>query len=147
MEIIECGFDYIDIDNIRLLPDRGNENNVYFCDGKHTYHFSSSKNTLYMLFDDVELLDTIEVPILDDPYSYLLNLKEQINMNVVVTKKPQICLRLYSSKSDGSNKRQYRASCYQWRWFNQASAGGKIGNTASSQNKIAVFIAEKLEKT
>ena len=47
MEIVECGFDYIDIEAIQLIPDRGKENNVYFTDGKHTYHFSSSKNTLF----------------------------------------------------------------------------------------------------
>lgn len=119
MEILECGFDYIDIDAIQLLPDRGKENNVYFTDGKHTYHFSSSKNTLYMLFEDVECLDKFEVPILEDPYSYLLELKEQMNMNVVVTKKPQICLRLYSSKSDGTKFVAAKSGLNQW------NAGGR----------------------
>ena len=49
MQILECAFDPIDIDNIRLIPERGNNNNTYFSDGKHTYHFSVSKNTLYMI--------------------------------------------------------------------------------------------------
>lgn len=119
MEILECGFDYIDIEAIQLLPDRGKENNVYFTDGKHTYHFSSSKNTLYMLFEDVECLDTFEVPILEDPYSYLFELKEQMNMNVVVTKKPQICLRLYSSKADGTKFVAAKSGLNQW------NAGGR----------------------
>ena len=119
MEIVECGFDYIDIEAIQLIPDRGKENNVYFTDGKHTYHFSSSKNTLYMLFEEVELLDTFEVPILEDPYSYLLNLKEQMNMNVVITKKPQLCLRLYSSKSDGTKFIAEKSGLNQW------NAGGR----------------------
>ena len=41
--------DYIDIENIKLIKNRGNENNTYFTDGKHIYHFSISKNTLYMI--------------------------------------------------------------------------------------------------
>lgn len=119
MEILECGFDYIDIDAIKLIPNRGKENNVYFTDGKHTYHFSSSKNTLYMLFEDVEHLDKFEVPILEDPYSYLLELKEQMNMNVVITRKPQLCLRLYSSKADGTKFVAEKSGLNQWK------AGGR----------------------
>ena len=61
MEIFESSFDYIDTDNIRLIRNRGNHNNTYFTDGRHTYHFSKSKNTLYMIFDDMELLDTVAV--------------------------------------------------------------------------------------
>ena len=67
MLILECAFDYIDIDSIKLIPNRGNDNNTYFTDGKHTYHFSVSKNTLYMIFDDLELLDSFEVSDLSAP--------------------------------------------------------------------------------
>lgn len=71
MQIMECAFDPIDIPNIVLIPERGNDNNTYFTDGRHTYHFSVSKNTLYMIFDDLELLDTVNVEIIDDPYGWL----------------------------------------------------------------------------
>lgn len=40
MEIYESAFDYVDLENIVLEEDRGNANNIYFSDGKHTYHFS-----------------------------------------------------------------------------------------------------------
>lgn len=130
MQIMECAFDYIDIDNIKLIPGRGNENNTYFTDGKHTYHFSVSKNTLYMIFDDLELMDTINVNILDDPYTLLENAtKEHVNTmlgfnkidadggeryfegvfstdNVIIDqviqneRKDQLCLPLYSVKKD-----------------------------------------------
>ena len=56
-----------------------NDNNTYFTDGKHTYHFSVSKNTLYMIFDDLELLDFFEVGIMDDPYMFLLSLTQRIS--------------------------------------------------------------------
>ena len=128
MQIMECAFDYIDIDNIKLIPGRGNDNNTYFTDGKHTYHFSVSKNTLYMIFDDLELMDTIKVNILDDPYTLLENAtKEHVNTmlgfnkidayggeryfegdirtdNITIDqviqneKKEQLCLPLYSVK-------------------------------------------------
>lgn len=32
MQIVECAFDFIDVDNIFVLPNRGNINNTYFCD-------------------------------------------------------------------------------------------------------------------
>ena len=74
MQILECVFEPIDIDKIEVIENRGNYNNTYFTDGKHTYHFSISKNTLYMIFDDLELLDEINVEIVDDPYRLLMDL-------------------------------------------------------------------------
>jgi len=112
MCIYECSFDYIDIPNIVLLDEIGNENNIYFSDGKHTYHFSLSKNTLYMIFDKMQLLDKFDVQIYDDPYDFLSNvvLKEnQCSFSVGdVTKfvtqnaprSEQLCLRLYSIKGN-----------------------------------------------
>ena len=74
MQVLEHAFEYIDIDNLSLIPNRGNVNNTYFTDGHHTYHFSVSKNTLYMIFEDMELLDTFDVEIMDDPYNFLMTL-------------------------------------------------------------------------
>lgn len=118
MEILECAFDYIDIDNIKLIPNRGNGNNTYFTDGKHTYHFSVSKNTLYMLFDDLVQLDSFAVKILEDPYEALLSLKEDKQAPILLEtysqgterkicteyiftpRKRQLCLPLYSRKGE-----------------------------------------------
>lgn len=66
MCIYEAAFDEIDISNITLDEKRGNKNSLYFSDGNHTYHFSRSKNTLYMNFDDMILLDQFNVDIFDD---------------------------------------------------------------------------------
>ena len=113
IQIFECNYDYIDIDNIQLLDERGNSNNTYFYDGKHTYHFSSSKNTLYMLFDSYEIIDEFDVKIIDDPYkeleklfsegisnnalSFVIQPKEEIEYNLLSN---QICLKLYSAKNN-----------------------------------------------
>ncbi|MEE0266220.1 MAG: NgoFVII family restriction endonuclease [Acutalibacteraceae bacterium] len=121
MQILEHAFDYIDISNISLIPKRGNENNTYFTDGKHTYHFSTSKNTLYMIFDNMDLLDSFEVEIMSDPYAFLMqafNDKSQSNIIAKSTcnidRTNSICLRLYSIKSDGTKFVAEKSGLNQW---------------------------------
>lgn len=106
MQILEGMFDEIDIDNIHLIPEAGNENNTYFTDGIHRYHFSSSKNTLYMIFDFLEELDSFEVSILKDPYTFLLGAMQTgaevaTVLNTPRVSNPQLCLRLYSVNKHG----------------------------------------------
>ena len=117
MNILEHSFDYIDLDNITLIPDRGNANNTYFSDGHHTYHFSKSKSTLYMLFEDLIECESIPVDILDDPYDLLLSLSRetlQEQAPVQRTQEPQLCLRLYSSKADGTKFVAEKSGLNQW---------------------------------
>lgn len=107
MQIYEASFDEIDIDNITLDEKRGNANSIYFTDGRHTYHFSRSKNTLYMIFDDMELLDEFEVPIYEDPFDLLdekiatlkiegQNFLKMKTHSFIDSTKLQLCLRLYT---------------------------------------------------
>lgn len=143
MQILECTFDYIDIDAIKLIENRGNDNNTYFTDGRHTYHFSISKNTLYMTFDDLELLDSFEVGIMDDPYLFLLSLTKQSSMKAqsqnylseqgdMVEKyytklienpviKPTLCLPLYSRRGADKEKFVPKKS-----GLNQWNAAGRV---------------------
>lgn len=123
MQILECAFDYIDIDRISLIRNRGNVNNTYFTDGRHTYHFSTSKNTLYMIFEDMELLDNFNVEIMDDPYTCLMNLMPGVSVESVfekatpkasVPKENQICLRLYSTKPNGTKYVAEKSGLNQW---------------------------------
>ena len=101
MQILEGVFDEIDIDSIELLPKVGNENNTYFRDNKHVYHFSVSKNTLYMIFDFMELLDSFKVQISEDPYDLLLKLQNEPSPSSIKQQKKQLCLRLYSVNKNG----------------------------------------------
>lgn len=138
MEILECAFDYIDVDNIKLIPGRGNDNNTYFTDGKHTYHFSVSKNTLYMLFDDMKKMDSFTVKILEDPYKALESMDKGADICVEkytlgdkgrkytdfaikeISRKPQLCLPLYSKR--GNEKEKFvgdKSGLNQW------NAGGR----------------------
>lgn len=125
MQIIEYAFDYIDIDNIRLINNRGGVNNTYFTDGNHTYHFSTSKNTLYMIFENLVILDEFDVEIMDDPYSYLMNLAQENIIPIVQEPAPQIpardqlCLRLYSTRANGEKFVFEKSGLNQW------NAGGR----------------------
>ena len=118
MQILEHAFDYIDNDNLSLIPNRGNVNNTYFTDQHHIYHFSTSKNTLYMIFNGMELLDTFDVEIMDDPYNTLMMLDqregEAPNLAAPAERLPQICLRLYSSRRNGTKFVAERSGLNQW---------------------------------
>lgn len=156
MQILECAFDYIDIDSIKLIPNRGNNNNTYFTDGKHTYHFSVSKNTLYMIFDDLELLDSFEVGIMDDPYMFLLSLTQRIPSGRLpidfvheqgqvietsptaaeerVMAKPMLCLPLYSRR--GANKEKFvaeKSGLNQWNGVRTSNRKKKDGTIVHIQ--------------
>lgn len=117
MHIYEAAFDEIDIPNISLISDRGNNNNTYFTDGRHTYHFSRSKNTLFMIFDNIELLDTVELEIYSDPYDVLSDLMSEISPTVVSREESQnnkLCLRLYSTDRQGRKSVPPRSGINQW---------------------------------
>ena len=138
MQIIECAFDYIDINKISVISGRGNVNNTYFNDGKHTYHFSSSKNTLYMIFENYEILDQFNVDIMADPYSYLMNLATTNEVkNIIkydsIDYSNKLCLRLYSS-----NKKQGKFVAEK-SGLNQWNAGGR------SRNANEVYIPYPVE--
>lgn len=144
MRIYEAAFDYIDIDHIVIDEKRGNANSTYFSDGKHTYHFSRSKKTLYMIFDDMELLDEFEVTIYDDPYEVLsasvtgsknqeelLSTKETLLHLKKTT--PWLCLRLYSTKADGTKFVAEKSGLNQW---NGARSSYKTDKTTGKRIKV-----------
>lgn len=142
MQILEHVFESIDIENISLLPERGNVNNTYFTDGKHVYHFSMSKNTLYMIFDDMILLDSFTVDILDDPYTYLMGLADNIPQGITTAAVEfettnKACLRLYSTKPNGTKFVAQKSGLNQW------NAGGR----KRDMNEIYIpFPAEDRER-
>ena len=124
MQILEHAFDYIDVENISIISGRGNINNTYFTDGKHTYHFSTSKNTLYMLFENMELLDSFEVEIMADPYSFLMNAFDDAESIIEdktesIDRSKNICLRLYSESRQRGKFVAEKSGLNQW------NAGGR----------------------
>lgn len=104
MHIYEYAFEMIDIPNITIEEAKSSATNIYFNDGKHEYHFNISKSTLYMIFENMILLDSFDVDILEDPYKYLEKLVEANNEEIseisgVINQEEryeQLCLRLYT---------------------------------------------------
>ena len=67
--IQECPLVPIDLDHIRHIVRK--KNSISFDDGINEYLFSVSKSTLYKRFNDLELLESIPVTIIEDPYTFL----------------------------------------------------------------------------
>ena len=158
MQILEHSFDYIDVDNISLIAGRGNQNNTYFTDGRHTYHFNASKNTLYMIFEDMELLDSFDIDIMEDPYSFLMaNMPAELPATIpsvgteeyvraaVTSRLPQICLRLYTEKK-GVKLVEPHSGLNQW---NGARLNTKTGvRTPRHPNELYIpYPAKDRERT
>ncbi len=131
MQIYEYAFEMIDISNISIISSRSSATNIYFTDKKHEYHFNISKSTLYMIFNDMTLLDSFDVNIIEDPYEYLQNLtKESSKIGAEVSeilseklpKYEELCLRLYSTKSNGEKYMPERSGLNQW------NAAGRVRN-------------------
>lgn len=114
MQILECSFDPVDVDKIVINEHKGNENNTYFTDGKHEYHFSSSKNTLFMIFSNMQNLDEFPVAIVEDPYTLLMSILSGAGSATSISEgagamphvattlgavKEKLCLPLYSVKN------------------------------------------------
>ena len=145
MLIYEARFEMIDISNIKVDEKRGTENSIYFNDGKHTYKFSRSKNTLYMIFDDMELLDKFKVDIEADPYEFLEFMvaeKEDyllISNTINKISKPQLCLRLYSVKK-GEKYIPLHSGLNQWNGSRSQhdKKTGELKSTPRNRNELYI---------
>lgn len=147
MSIYEESFDMIDIEAISLLPNRGKANSVYFTDRRHIYNFSKSKNTLYMLFDSMTLLDTFDVQIAEDPFDIVWAATASQADIVPATRAPateQLCLRLYSTKSNGEKYIPDRSGLNQWNGsrnsYKRNSDGSKTLTKSTPRDANEVYI-------
>lgn len=110
MTIKECSFDMIDINHIVRISKKDGDNTRYFTDRKHIYCFNKAKTTLYMLFDQLELLDEIEVNVYKDPFT-ALNIIFPKMSNVIMgeidsfaieNKRRKLALKLYKETKNGN---------------------------------------------
>lgn len=147
MSIFEESFDPIDIEAISLLPERGQANSVYFDDGKHVYNFSKSKNTLYMLFDKMTLLDSFNVQIAENPFDMVWAASAAQGVVVPSTRSPateQLCLRLYSTSRDGVKYIPEKSGLNQWNGsrttYEHLPDGSRISVKETPRNTNEVYI-------
>ncbi len=106
MAIYEEKMDLINIDKIEIISQKNST--IHFSDELHDYNFSLSKNTLLKRFitNEKNKLHGFEVKILEDPYEFLLNLKDKIEFYNVDLKNGNnleiddyIVLPLYSTRT------------------------------------------------
>lgn len=145
MQIYEYALDMIDIDHIKVIDSKSSNKNIYFTDEKHTYHFNISKSTLYMIFENMILLDSFEVDIIDDPYDYLEKLLSQ-NINIISevkkitnndTKYEQLCLRLYTiNKTTKEKTVEEHSGLNQW----NGARKNTTTNTYTPRNPNELYI-------
>ena len=138
--INESPLDYIDTSNLRILTEK--DHTMTFTDGINEYGFNSSKSVLMKRFNNMNLLESIQVKILDNPYQILkkalinntydsdaglINSIEPktIEYNDKMNKKmyPYIYLRLYSY-----NKQTYEKYVPEKSGLNQWNASGRPRN-------------------
>lgn len=77
----ETSYDQINIDNISIVGCTGvkNPTNFDFCDGNHTYRFTSADSQLLMDFKNQDIIqDKWEVVYADDAYSLFSGLADQV---------------------------------------------------------------------
>jgi len=123
MLIMEHDYDLIDVNKIKLLKNRGKENNIYFSDDKNVYHFSNSKHTLYMLFDNAKELDSFSVTILEDPFKAILSSGTKANRIVKqFIEEDVLCAKIYSENKRNGKFVPEKSGLNEW------NAGGRPRN-------------------
>ncbi|MEN9915035.1 MAG: hypothetical protein RL528_1799 [Bacteroidota bacterium] len=92
-----------------------------FRDGKHEYNFNFSKSTLFKRFsiEDSKIIQEIDVSILKDPYSAILQISDDFSLNKKMKNHEFVVLPLYSTRKT-PNKIVYEKS-----GLNQWNAGGR----------------------
>lgn len=117
MAIYEEHMDSVDIERITITNKL--KNSIHFCDGKHDYSFSLSKNTLFKRFDTTEhqKIYGFNVNILEDPFDFLLKAKNESKENFIEFNSQQsnevdyIVLPLYSTMT---GKVEEKSGLNQW---------------------------------
>ena len=134
----ECPLQKIDIDHIVITNQ--NDKSISFDDGINQYSFNISKSVLLKKFDNMELKETVDVTILDNPFKLLEDvftgsltspdskLAVDFTMNLITPakpKKPFIYLRLYSYLNNNIHSKYVPEKS----GLNQWNAGGRPRNS------------------
>ncbi|WP_310602979.1 restriction endonuclease PLD domain-containing protein [Anaerosporobacter sp.] len=104
IHVLETKMDKVNIEKIEITPvSKDGANVVYFTDGVNEYSFNNSKSVLYKRFDTKNVIYSIDVEIIDNPYLLLKKLMVDASGAVYKGTKPNIphvYLPLYSIKND-----------------------------------------------
>lgn len=133
--IFECPMDEINIEKIKII--KIDKNTILFKDDKNEYSFNTSKSTLYKRFLTTDVIESIYVDIVEDPYSLLKNTifsSEELLFQEKTKEKEFIFLPLFSDR--GKRHVQERSGLNQW------NAAGRKRNV----NEIYIPIPQIINK-
>lgn len=135
-KIYEENMDLIDLDSINNVRKKGNI--IYFSDRRNDYKFNLSKSTLFKRFINKYPIVEFEVPILDDPFTFLSKKIESEFSKMVLPKRSleYIYLPLYSPR-DGE--------VHQKSGLNQWNAAGRNRHPDEVYIPIPKWIHEQFE--
>lgn len=111
MKIAECSYEKIDCTKIDRIPEKNSKNTCYFTDGKNIYSYNKAKNTLYMKFDKLKILDEVNIAILENPFEILnrvfpkmVEISQQLNCvsENVQNSRRKLAIRLYKQTKNGN---------------------------------------------
>lgn len=138
--IVENNMDSININNLYIIKSsRKSNNTINFTDGKNEYNFNLSKSVLSKRFNTSDIIQTIYINILDEPYRLLKNLLYNdicINLEPLKLNNPYIYLPLYSEKK-GIKYVPTKSGLNQW------SASGRTRNENEVYIPIPIAVHRK----
>lgn len=115
IKVCECPMDIIYISKIHNIETRNNGNSIIFSDGKNEYLYNLNKNTLYKRFDTTEVIISIKVNILEEPYkklSRLLTYETEVNAGTTIGHIKSVILPLFSDR--GGRNVPEKSGLNQW---------------------------------
>jgi hypothetical protein len=131
MAFIESPMNLIDLDSLSITS--VNDKAIKFKDNNDEYSFNLSKSTLFKRFSVTEVIDSIDVQILDDPFKLLESLLvSKTTADLVFAKhaeeKNYIVLPLYSTRIDknGQKQVQEKSALNQWNASGRARDFGEV---------------------
>jgi hypothetical protein len=102
MGLIETEMKMINLSKIKLVGENHSKS-IHFSDGKDRYYFNLSKSVLLKSFPKTNVLATIDVDILDDPFELLVSTMGERETTRLLEKEeenPTVLLPLYSIKDN-----------------------------------------------
>ena len=113
--IYECPMDEVDIKSVKGI-DAGTKNSITFEDGKNYYSFNLSKSTLYKRFITDNVLLSINIKIVENPYEALMRLFSEgiakLKFEPIKKEMQHVFLPLFSDK--GGRHVPERSGLNQW---------------------------------
>jgi len=138
IKVCEFPMETIDISNITNILVRNKGNAIYFSERKNEYSFNLNKNTLYKRFDTTEPLISINVEILENPYSLLSSLiayDTERKDETIKRNRESVILPLFSDR--GVRNVPERSGLNQW------NAGGRKRDNNEVYIPIPAWIHKK----